>query len=117
MAIIKGATPTLTFTFTDTDLAEADDVLLSFSVPNAEDPFLEKGKDDMTIHTDTIGGEEVLLVDVFLNQAETLAMPKVCNAQFNFTFYDGEIPYRVPSVIAQIAWSRNLHNKVIEVTT
>lgn len=115
MAIYNGATPTLSFAFKDEGITQADKVVLTFSVPNGK-PIIEKMDDDLVIRTDTSGETPTYYIDAFLTQEETLYMPKVVNAQFNFVFFDGVTHYRAVSEVVQIAWKRNLHEDVIEVT-
>ena len=115
MAIYNGSTPTLSFKFTDEGVTQADKTLLTFSVPNGQ-PIIEKTGNDLVIRTDSTGETPIYYIDVFLSQEETLYMPKVVNAQFNFVYFDGEKNYRAVSEVAQIAWKRNLHEEVIEVT-
>jgi hypothetical protein len=115
MAIYNGATPTLSFAFKDEGITQADKAILTFSVPNGK-PIIEKTNEDMELRTDTSGETPTYYLDVFLSQEETLYMPKVVNAQFNFVYFDGVTNYRAVSEIVQIAWKRNLHDEVIEVT-
>lgn len=107
-SIFKGATPTITFSFTD-DISTADYALLTFRNPLKGNVICEIDSS----HMDTRHEEDVYFVDVFLDQAQTLAMPMRVEAQFNFVYTDGSQTYRVPSEIATLTWRNNLHNSVI----
>ena len=98
MTIIKGTTPTFTFTFTDFDPTTAEKVIVSFS------NGLEITESDMDFTSTSIS--------IWLSQEQTLqVIESSSTVQINFLFADGQ---RVATQPERIEWAKNLHDEVME---
>lgn len=101
----KGTTPTFTLTFpTTVDLDNASEVYVTFSASNQKQ-ILSKTGEDLVVSDNVI--------EVYLTQQETLAMPSQCLLQVNWTYMDGAIVKRACSDIVRIYNKSNLINEVI----
>ena len=101
--MVKGTTPTFTFILNgDVDLTQATKVYVTFSNMN-EKELLTKEGDDLTITPES--------VSVYLDQAETLALPEKVKVQLNWTYQDGSKTKRACSVKKVINNDSNLLNK------
>ena len=97
MAIIKGTTPTITFTFTDFDPTTAQKIIVTFS------NGLEITEQDLAVGSNSIA--------CWLSQEQTLNMMQgTTTVQVNFLFADGQ---RVATRPERIEWEKNLHNEVM----
>lgn len=103
----QGTTPTFTLTFPDEiDFTIVDDIIVTFSDAKME-VLLEKNKDEITV--------EPHVLEVYLSQEETLAMPiTTIYVQVNWTYrVDGEVK-RACSNIVKFRMCKNLHEEVME---
>lgn len=101
----KGTTPTFTFVLPEeADISSASHVYVSFSCNSGKTPLITKTGNDLNIDGDS--------VEVFLNQRETLILPKgKVRVQLNWTYQDGGITKRACSQIMTIDTENNLIEK------
>ena len=101
----KGITPTFTLTLPeDIDLGMAQHVYVTLGKKGK--PVLQKADGDLVIDEN--------VVEVFLDQAETLALPEgEVQIQVNWTYAEAGATKRACSEIATTWWKRNLENEVL----
>ena len=102
----RGTTPTYTFTLPDTvDLTEATNIYVSFAKFNGEEIYRKTG-------SDLVVSEHS--VDLYMTQAETLALPDEVKIQLNWTYQEGTRAKRACSEIFSITTKKNLINEEIQ---
>lgn len=105
MNLYEGTTPTITFKFPDDiDLSEAHNVYITFSDQYEKLLFTKTGS-DILIDANKVG--------VFLDQAETLSLPRSGLMQVNWT-YNEDPTKRACSNKVPIKAISNLIDEVIE---
>lgn len=104
--MVRGTTPTYIFKLPeDVDLSEAESVYVTFANKQFQ-TLLTKRDDDLDISENS--------VSVFLNQEETLMMPKgTVNIQLNWLYSDLGVTKRACSKIKEIPVHRNLIEEVM----
>lgn len=101
--MVRGTTPTFMFKLKGSvDLTQASQVYVTFS-DISEKELLTKGGDDLTITSE--------YVSVYLDQAETLALPEKVKVQLNWLYQDGSKTKRACSVKKVINNDTNLLDK------
>ncbi len=102
----RGTTPTYTFTLPDeVDLTQATNIYVSFAKFSGDEIYRKTGNDL------EVSGQRV---EVYLTQAETLALPGEVKIQLNWTYQEGTRFKRACSEIFSITTKKNLINEEIE---
>lgn len=101
----KGITPTFTLTLPeDIDLSFASHIYVTLGRKGKA--ILQKTEEDLDIDAN--------IVSVFLDQAETLALPEgEVQIQVNWTYQEAGVTKRACSEIAKTWWKRNLEGEVL----
>lgn len=100
----KGTTPTFTLTFPED---------ISFDNTNVYVTAADEGKNEIWTKTETDLTVSANVIEVFLTQEETLALPGRILMQVNWTYVEGEVTKRACSDIVSITNKRNLKNEVL----
>lgn len=111
----RGTTPTFTFIAPDgLDMTEAQNVYVTFA-DSANNEYFTKSGDGLEIKTETVEGETVSSVGVYLSQEETLRFTSgYFYVQINWTYPEGGKTKRAASERISIKAKPNLLERVIE---
>lgn len=103
----RGTTPTFTFNLPDTvDLTEADGVFVTFSRKSYDAVFTKTGEDiEVSAHQ----------VDVYLDQKETIRLPKTVLIQLAWIYVDKGKVRRAETKIIEVTTERSLIDSEITV--